>query len=33
MIDEATAKRFAHSWYSAWNAHDLDGIISHYAVP
>ena len=27
--DEAAA--FAASWYAAWNAHDLDGIMSHYS--
>jgi hypothetical protein len=25
------AQAFAHSWYGAWNAHDLDAIMSHYA--
>lgn len=25
------AAAFAASWYAAWNAHDLDGIMSHYA--
>lgn len=24
------ARDFAASWYAAWNAHDLDGIMSHY---
>ncbi len=23
-------RRFAEFWYAAWNAHDLDGIMSHY---
>jgi ketosteroid isomerase-like protein len=25
------AKEFAQHWIEAWNAHDLDGIMSHYA--
>lgn len=25
------AKRFADDWVAAWNAHDLDKILSHYA--
>jgi ketosteroid isomerase-like protein len=25
------AQRFAASWYAAWNRHDLDGILAHYA--
>jgi ketosteroid isomerase-like protein len=24
------ARRFAEEWYEAWNAHDLDRILSHY---
>jgi predicted ester cyclase len=24
------AKHFAHHWIAAWNAHDLDQIMSHY---
>jgi predicted ester cyclase len=24
------AKRFAHHWIAAWNAHDIDQIMSHY---
>ena len=28
-LDEAAA--FASSWYAAWNAHDLVGIMSHYS--
>ena len=24
------AKNFAHDWIAAWNAHDLDRIMSHY---
>jgi len=25
------AKDFAHDWIAAWNAHDLDRIVGHYA--
>ena len=25
------AQRFAASWYAAWNGHDLDAIMAHYA--
>lgn len=31
MIDHAWAQQFAEEWVSAWNAHDLDRILSHYA--
>jgi hypothetical protein len=30
MIDEAQARKFADEWVRAWNAHDLDQIMSHY---
>jgi hypothetical protein len=30
MIDLGFAKAFAHEWVSAWNAHDLERIFSHY---
>ena len=30
MIDEVFAKGFAAEWITAWNAHDLDEILSHY---
>lgn len=30
-MDIAEAQRFAHDWVSAWNDHDLDAILSHYA--
>lgn len=30
MIDLAWAREFADEWISAWNAHDLDRILSHY---
>ena len=31
-VDEAKARGFAASWYAAWNAHDIDRIMSHYAA-
>jgi ketosteroid isomerase-like protein len=31
MPTEAEARRFSTSWYAAWNRHDLDGILAHYA--
>lgn len=31
MITEQQAKTFATHWIEAWNAHDLDAILSHYA--
>jgi ketosteroid isomerase-like protein len=30
-VDEAAARAFADGWYAAWNAHDLDAILEHYA--
>jgi hypothetical protein len=30
-MDQERAQRFAEEWYSAWNAHDLDAILDHYA--
>lgn len=30
-VDEAFAQRFAKSWFAAWNAHDLDAMMAHYA--
>jgi hypothetical protein len=30
VIDNAFAKRFAAEWIAAWNAHDLERILSHY---
>ena len=30
MIDAKWAKEFAHEWIEAWNAHDLNRILSHY---
>jgi ketosteroid isomerase-like protein len=31
MNTEAEAKHFARRWIAAWNSHDLDTIMSHYA--
>lgn len=31
MLNPEHAQQFAVSWYAAWNAHDLDAIMSHYA--
>ena len=31
MIDRQSAERFAADWIAAWNSHDLDVILSHYA--
>jgi hypothetical protein len=30
MISEDAAKAFASDWIEAWNAHDLDRVMSHY---
>jgi ketosteroid isomerase-like protein len=30
-LDRERAERFAERWYAAWNAHDLDAILEHYA--
>ena len=30
MMDLAWAREFAREWIAAWNAHDLDRILSHY---
>ena len=32
MLSETEARQFAHSWIQAWNSHDLDAVMSHYAV-
>ena len=29
-MNEVEAKAFAEEWIAAWNAHDLDRILSHY---
>ena len=31
MLTEKNAREFASHWIEAWNAHDLDAIVSHYA--
>ncbi|MEP7304459.1 MAG: nuclear transport factor 2 family protein [Acidobacteriota bacterium] len=30
-MDKAFAEHFAVDWIESWNAHDLDGVLSHYA--
>lgn len=30
-VGEDQARSFAQSWYAAWNAHDLDRVMAHYA--
>ena len=30
MLDKAFADHFAADWIDAWNAHDLDRVLSHY---
>jgi len=30
-MDDAFAQRFAKDWIEAWNAHDLDRVLAHYA--
>lgn len=31
MIDQAFAHIFANEWIEAWNSHDLERILAHYA--
>ena len=31
MLTETEARQFAQQWVLAWNSHDLDAIMSHYA--
>jgi ketosteroid isomerase-like protein len=31
MLQESEARLFAQRWVEAWNSHDLDAIMSHYA--
>jgi len=31
MIDADKAQQFARAWVQAWNDHDLEAILSHYA--
>jgi ketosteroid isomerase-like protein len=30
-MDQTTAKRFAQSWLKAWNSHDADAVLAHFA--
>jgi ketosteroid isomerase-like protein len=30
-MTETEARQFAHDWVAAWNSHDLEAILSHYA--
>jgi ketosteroid isomerase-like protein len=30
-MDHATAQKFADEWAQAWNAHDLEGVLAHFA--
>ena len=32
MLSETDARQFADHWIRAWNSHDLDDIMSHYAA-
>lgn len=31
IINADTAQQFARAWIEAWNQHDLDAVLSHYA--
>ncbi|HVJ93683.1 MAG TPA: nuclear transport factor 2 family protein [Labilithrix sp.] len=31
VVEAETARAFATAWIAAWNAHDLDRILEHYA--
>jgi ketosteroid isomerase-like protein len=31
MLNKTFADRFAAEWIAAWNSHDLDRVLSHYA--
>src|SRR5580698_1038807 len=31
MLNESEARLFARRWVEAWNSHNLDAILSHYA--
>lgn len=31
MMDKDFATHFAHDWIAAWNSHDLERILAHYA--
>ncbi|HEY2671647.1 MAG TPA: nuclear transport factor 2 family protein [Rugosimonospora sp.] len=30
-MDQSTARAFVESWVAQWNAHDLEGLIAHFA--
>ncbi|MFJ4429048.1 nuclear transport factor 2 family protein [Streptomyces bobili] len=30
-MDHSTARRFVDAWVTAWNGHDLDGVLRHFA--
>lgn len=32
LLTESQVRPFAEEWLSAWNSHDLDAIMSHYAA-
>jgi len=32
MLTEKDARQFANHWVAAWNSHNLDEILSHYAA-
>ncbi len=31
MLNEAEVRQFARDWIAAWNAHDIEAVLSHYA--
>jgi ketosteroid isomerase-like protein len=31
VVDQAAADAFVERWVEAWNSHDLDGIVGHFA--
>ena len=31
MLTESAVRQFAADWLDAWNSHDLDALLSHYA--
>jgi|SRR5579863_1824604 len=31
MVSQEKAENIAHGWIQAWNSHDLDAIMAHYA--
>jgi hypothetical protein len=32
MLQETEVQKFAQDWILAWNSHDLDAVMSHYAA-